>query len=629
VPVTREDQFDFVQNFWGASSQFKSQFEDMWREVAANFVVDPESVTNPSTTSNPFRNQRTLRDGVILKDQETHKAIMAWASHLVQTVMGDDRGEYVRARPSGYEDAGPKSRTVTRLMRHSFGMDGVFRSMIEATIEALVYGTCVVEIPWRFRVKNMRQRTVETDPFTGIEFDSFRYGPVVTDNDPDLSVIDTQDAFPDPSEYRIDRMDGFLKRFRVNAFRAERNESYDQAAVARAKETTLQFMNTPQSEEFPLEDMFREGYDQPFDRKNVGPFSQMVGFEYWGEVPWRYTDPESSDPIQPVAEGTDRGVVTLLMGEIVRSRAYPLADEDLPFRTLTIVPTVGRFYGVSLGEVMRWDQDIMDALKVLLVEGVIRKVHPPIVYDENNEMDEARLRRWSPDVPIPIQGGPASIATLQYGSDVFSGIALGQQFRESAQSSVAATEALQGLPGPSREPATAASLRFQQALSRPGLTAALWERDELPKIAKSMFRRYQQFLPDSEALALRVGELPEPAWIGDIMGDFDFKFVGSRIEAGRAEKLQSFDRLTALAAAIPQANLLLPWMAILPEFVGDVLEMPEAAALIGNQNEVLRNMLLQSLGQGGGQGAGNGNGEVPRSEPAGTLPAQAAGNILG
>jgi hypothetical protein len=195
------------------------------------------------------------------------------------------------------------------------------------------------------------------------------------------------------------------------------------------------------------------------------------------------------------------------------------------------------------------------------------------------------------------------------------------------QETSGATAGLQGQELSSkRMSATEAQNTITQAMDRPELASALLERESFPKVAKSFLRRYQQFL-DTEGLRERVGELPQPAWIGDIQGDFDIKFVGSRMAMTRQQKLQAFDRLIAYASAIPQAALFLPQLQILQMYIGDVLELPDVAGMIGDPKQFLMNLQLQQMTQQQGGPAQNG---VPANgEPAGALPAQMNGANLG
>lgn len=612
--------FDFVMGFVANSKKFKSQHIDRWQEVLANYIVTPQDFASSSVTT-PYdkghRRQIHQSRGVVLKDAETHKAIMTYASRLVLTLLGDNRGEYVQATPSGWEDAPGKSPTVTRLMRYTFALPGIFRTMVEAIVDMLLFGTAIVEIGWKYQEREQLVRSVTS--LDGVIVDDVSRQRIVAYDDPVMTVVDNQDFFPDPGEYRIENMAGVVKKFKINALRAREMaeaEIYDKSAVEQAI-AQIGRMSDPNSPSDGVDENFREGIDLPDDRDTLDDFTPMIGFEYWGEVPWEDN------------RGSSRRVITLLHGVVVRDDPYPLADPDLPFRALTINPVCGRFYGVSPAEVIRWDQSLQDAIKILLAEAIIRSVHPPMIYDVDSEIDLNKLRRFSPDVPIGVRGGTAGVGTLGYDANVFNGFTQAQALKQSMQEASGALSVLQGqgLPN-SRSSATEAGFTQQQAISRPELAAVLLERDAMPAIARSFLRRHQQFLEDDEALALRVGKIPQPVWLGDIMGDFDIQFSGSRLAMSRQEKLQAYDRLVAFTSAIPQAGAMVPWVQLLGSIIGDVLELPEVAAHIGDPQIMQMNLVLNQLAQAG-QGAGNGNATSPAAQPAGMLPAQAGGNAVG
>ena len=350
---------------------------------------------------------------------------------------------------------------------------------------------------------------------------------------------------------------------------------------------------------------FRIGIDQP-QPQGVPAFGDMVGYEYSGEVAY--------------SSGSKRERVTILNGSVVRIEPYD--DYYLPFHSFTINPVQGRFYGISPAEVVRSDQSFADAIKILLAEAVIRQVHPPIAYDSDADFDVAKLREWKADLPIAVRGGPSAIGTLRYDANVQSGFAMLSGLKLSIQEASGALGGIQGENGPDRESATGASQRIQMALDRPELAGMLLESDTLPCLASSLLRLNQRYLADTEDLKKRIGEQPEPAWIGDIMGDFDVTFFGSRQSTSRQQKLQSYDRLTAMASAIPNLMVQIPWDQIAREMVGDLLDLPDVAAKMQDPATVMQNMAMSQML---GPGAANGNGQATAPEPVGMIPAQAGG----
>lgn len=625
MPKTpKSDIYDFVMGFVSHSRIWKGDNITKWREIVANFAVEPWDV-DQIAVGNPYgkgrtrvhgygnRSERGINRGIVLKDGETHRSIMTYASKLALSILGDSRGEYLRAHPVGWEDAPLKAPTTTRLLRYDFALPNVYRSLVMAFIDMLLFGTSIVEIPWKYRQREQKIRDILFQ--AGVELDTVTDSVVDAYDDPCLNCIDNQDFFPDPGQPLLEDMMGVAKRFRVTALQAREKVAqglWDGDAVEQAIAGGTQDRNEGSKEA----DEFREGIDQPWNKDAYPDFKPMIAYEYWGDFPWE-------DDF-----GSSRSTAVVLNSFVVKEPSgWPLADPDLPFRSITINPVVGRFYGIAPAEVMRYDQDLKDALKILLAEAVIRQVHPPIAYDPDSEIDVAKLRRWQADMPIAATGGPSAVGTLRYDANVFNGIALGQETTNDMRETGGALGVLGGSGfGTKRQSATEAQLTAQNAMDRPELAASLIEREEMPKIGKSFLRRNQQFL-STEGLRERIGEQPQGAWIGDIMGDFDIKFVGSRMAMTRQQKLQAYQMLAAMAATNPVFATIVPWQDMAAEIIGDILELPEVAARISDPQVVQQNLMLQQLT--GLNQAGNNNGETPSQQPAGLSAEQAAGSIVG
>lgn len=165
-------------------------------------------------------------------------------------------------------------------------------------------------------------------------------------------------------------------------------------------------------------------------------------------------------------------------------------------------------------------------------------------------------------------------------------------------------------------------------MSQPELAALILENECLPSIAKGVIKRCQQFLT-TEGLKKRIGEQPDSMWIGDIMGDFDVRFFGSRQMQTRQEKLQSWDRLISWSVAVPSARAVLPNLMLMRRIIGEDMEMPDVAAAIGNPEDIQMNLLLEQAMTMNGPGGPANNGVPPSTEAPGMLPMQAAGGPSG
>jgi len=608
--VDRKDQeaFEFVMSFVAASEKYKDQFIGKWQEILSNFMVDVDDLQGSSYggigTADPFRSQRNRvyrpsnRNTVRLKDPETHRLVMTYASKLVRSLLGDSKREYVQASPSGYEDV-IKAQTATRLLRYCFGLPGMFRTLVETFVDMILFGTSVAESSWKYEERMMGVRSVQSE--YGVETSSTSRLRIPVYDDPTLVPIDVGSFYPDPSRYRMQDMTGAAKQFSMNAIEARRLGASGRYDAARVEEAIANGTGSGK----PTKPNFRVGLDQP-QPQSVSKFGNMIGYEYTGEVPYD--------------SGSDRERVTILNGIVVDRSDYD--DYYLPFHAFVINPVQGRFYGISPAEVVRSDQSFADAIKILLAEAVIRQVHPPIAYDSDADFDVAKLREWKADLPIGVRGGPNAIGTLRYDANVQSGFEMLSGLKQSIQQASGALGGIQGENGPDRESATGAAQRVQMALDRPELAGMLIESDPLPCLASSFIRLYQKFLADTQDLQKRIGEQPESVWIGDIMGDFDVNFFGSRQMVNRQQKLQAWQTMTSLASAVPAFMAQIPWDQIGKELVGDVLDLPDIAAKMPDPETIMRNM---AMAQAMGPGAANGNGQVTAAQPPGMLPAQSSG----
>ena len=608
---------DHVMNFVASSEKYKSQYLGPWEEIMQNFVVQPQKsedtgISTPYRRSGSIYKARTSKKRVILKDGETHKVVMTFVAILMTQLFAHPRNEYIQALPVGWEDAGERGPTVTKLLRYVFSLPGHFRTFVETLTDTVLMGTSVIESPWSYEEKQMIVRTVSTGMMGESSTEASLSVPSY--DDVKLRNVDVMDFFPDPAHYRIPDSCMVAKRFRMTAYEARKlamAEVFDKAKVEEAiGKGVASATNRDQS--------FRTGLDQPTSTEALTAFKEMIGYEGWGEFP---DDVGIKD--QDTKQAFTRGVCTILNGVDVRSRAWPLADPNPPFHTFIINPVQGRFYGISPAEVIRYDQSFADAIKILLAEAVIRQVHPPIAYDSDAEFDVGKLREWKADLPIPIRGGPSAIGTLRYDANVANGFAMLTGLKTGMQEDSGALGSLQGQDGPDRESATVGSNRYNYAKNRPELAAMVIEKECLPPLAQAILRRYQQFLGGIDELKQRVGELPEPAWLGDIMGDFDIQFIGSRLVNTRQDKLQAYDRMTAMALQIPAFGLMVPWDQIGRAMVGDILDLPEVAAKIADpQTMALNAQIMQQFGPQSSQ-----NGVATSPQPAGMLPAQAAGGM--
>lgn len=608
---------DFITGWIGAGEKLMEDKVDIWRETMANVLVLPYPEQSAST-SNPYGKSRASNvRNMILKDPESSQIAETFRDNMMSALFGDSEGKYVVASPVGYEDHN-KADTVTRLLKYNFSKKGVYRSLSESMLDLAMFGTVVLETPWRTTEKDIVVRQVTEQ--NGIVFDEQFRDKMITYDDPEINQIDLLDWYPDVEEPRVEKGRGAAKGFLITPSVARgfvADGTYDKEAVNNAIGKASRAWAGKQEQRKREVRHRTDAAASPASSFNEN-FDTMKAYEYWGEVPW-----DSDDDIQC-------RVVTQINGVIVRNDPWPLTDPDLPFHVLVINPVKGRHYGKAPAEVVRYTQDFADAMLMLLAEATVRQVHPPIAIDISKDIDPAAVRAWDPDAVIAVDGDTnGAISTVQYAANIFQGTQFQQQLKTQMQQGSGALGPVQGLGlGVNRASATEAGFTAQKSMTKIEATAQLLEKDGLPQIATGLLRRDQQFLADNEALIERVGELPESTWIGDIMGDFDIQFVGTRNAISRQVKLQAYDRLVALSQAMPQmVAARVPWDKVLSTLFGEILQAPEIAQVFATpeqeQGAMMNNMILQAMASQGEQAGAPNTGQ-----PAGLGEAQAAGAPL-
>jgi hypothetical protein len=343
--------------------------------------------------------------------------------------------------------------------------------------------------------------------------------------------------------------------------------------------------------------------------------SSLVGYEYIGETEFRG---DSDDPTIPT-ELTTRRVITVLGDTTVRSKPWP---RRTPFFDTRIIPRCGSqrsFWGISPGEIVRHDQDFADVLKMMLADAVVRATNPPHIYNKYAEVEVAKLRAFSPNVPIGANSTEA-IQQVPYNPPVGPTFNMYAGVKTQMREASGALGSIQGLGlGIDRASATEAQATFQQAMDRPELFASIIERNDLPQLAQYVLELYQEFLPDNDPseLARRVGSSVPPVRLSDIALPFDIEFMGSRKQGTHQQKLQAYREIVA-SAAQPMIAQVTPWIPLLRKWYEE-MGAPDIAAMVGNPEYMQLNLMLTQLGS---QNQG-GSPPAPPSPPM--LPAQEFG----
>jgi len=614
-----DEQSEFVMSFVDDSGDKRRDMEDIWDEVDDNYLVRP---ANDSSSSGDTRHPLGMslssvtspryRNAAVLKDPETHQEIMTLLSTIILGALPSDAG-FISASSVGFEDI-PAAKAINGLNEHAFRLPGHYWAQLMRLLYALLRGTGVVRWTWEYREEIRNIRSASVDPFTG-EIESISeelYVPVW--DDPRCMAPDTRDVYPDHGHELLQDMLGFAEHYRITAGEAMRKAAsgiFEMDAVERAitrRANDVQERSSKTSESVAGVSPALSSHPD---------FLELDVYEYYGETPFRGAQSDAKPE-----DGVTRRVISCMNGETVRSNKW---SRRLPYSEVKIIPRPGSFWGMSVGELVRYDQDFADTVKMMLADAVVRMTHPPMIYNKMAEVDLHKLRRFNPRVPIGANSVDA-IRTVDYNPRLGEAFQMYGGVKGQMRDASSALDSLQGQSGPDRESATVGSLRYQAGRGRPEMFAMLLEREWLPADARIVTELYQEFLADDvQEIARRVGQSELPVSILEIMGDFDIKFIGSRQLSNRVQKIEAFREINAAASANPAAAPLIPWIMLYRKWFKD-MGAEDIAAMVGNPE--LMNTYLQLSQVMGQQGqSGNGNGEMQSTPQPGMLPAQSVGGL--
>lgn len=612
-----EEAARFAMSFIDQSDKMRQPFVEPWQESLGNYFVKPHGeIAWSGRTDAPYARGRGdfgSFGGAVLKDPESFQTVETFLAKIYTALFGQDN--FIQARRRGIEDVG-KAKTASRLIEYVLGLQGHPRTFYEWLKDGLIFSTGILEMSWDYQEDLVTRRFVEADPFSGLELSESVTVPTVLRDDVYLKNVDIMDFFPDPGQFRMDRMLNVGKRFTMTKREAMRegrnNPDWNLAGVRRA---IANGATAPDRGGPPEDDTWRESIDRPNHDDTITEHHPMIGFEVWGEVPWK-----------PKAGQSRRRVLTVLNGELVSDRNWPLHSARVPFYDVTINPVQGRFYGLSPLEVIRYDQSFVDGMKMLIADATLKATHPPPVYDANRRIDLTKLRKFRTQIPIGVEGDPrTAVNFLNYDPPLQNSFAMYSTVKNQMREGPGSLGAIQGLGlGSKRFSATEAGATFEQAFDRPEMMAQLIEKDSLPPIGKGILDLNKQFLETSEDLALRIGEAPGSVFLSDILSDYDVSFVGSRQQHNKSSRIQAMERFLSVAGNIPPVAAQIPWDEFIKIYVRE-LDLHELEALIALPGVQKNNILLQQIL---GANAQNNNGTVQGLQPAGQTPAQAGGQAL-
>ena len=599
----QEGRARYVMNVVRDAELARDDFLPRWEESWTNYLVQPRQATAyAGRTDNPLGRSVFGQHGgrranqTILKDPESHQIVESLLAETLTQLFPEDG--FVKARPTGSEDS-PLATGTNQIIEHALGRPEPQLVLYRWLKDIFIYGTGVMFGDWEFEEDFEIVRTIAE--LGNFSVSQFSRALVTVKDDVRFENVDLIDFYPGPGEDSFQRLKGAARRVELygdelllEAKDAPDEEGWDMKALEAGIEGGFE-LKSSRPEEIKV-NLTEDAQDTPMDE-----FSPVVGYEYWGEVPWAGTE---DDPIQ---DGSRRRRLLVVNGELVREQDWPLKRASLPFFGHAINPMTGRLYGLSPLEVIRFDQDFADVIKQMLAMAVVKSSNPPHVINAQQNVSAAKMAAFRQDLPIIVDGDVrTAVAQAQYNPPIH----LAQGLYESMispgmkdASGAAGGVQGQGL-GSKRFSASEAQSQFRSQFARPNMIAQLIEKVSLPGIGAFVIDQYALNIEDNAALKERFGENFETT-LQDLQRKHDVRFVGGRREHDKLSKAAGLERFLAVVSQIPEVRAQIPWAEFLKVYAKAV-DIHDLTHLIGTNETLSENAKLQAILSQFQGGAGNG-----------------------
>lgn len=603
-----EDRANFVMQVVEDAERGRDWFLPRWEESWTNYLVLPRGEVYLSTrTDDPLSRNRNVfprRAGYAqLKDPESHQVVESLLAETLTQLFPEDG--YVKAKPTGGEDF-PLAQGVNQIIETVLGRPRHQRVLYQWLKDAFIVGTGVTFGDWEFEEDYEIVRTIAE--VEGLSVSQYARVLTTIKDDCRFDNVDITDFYPVPGADNFDDLKGAARRVELfgpelmrEAEDAQPEHGWDTGALEEA--VGLGFEGIENTEE-----TFRIGLDRDESDRPMPEFKPVVGYEYWGEVPWAGTEDD------PIDNGSRRRRLLVVNGLLVREQDWPLKRARVPFFDITVNPISGRLYGLSPLEVIRFDQDFADVLKQMLARAVVKSVNPPHVISSTQSVSPAKVAAFREDVPIVVEGDVrTAFAQAQYQPPIQQADAIYQgivkpQMREASGS----RGFVIGQAESKRQSASEAGMLARGQYARPNMIAQFIEKVSLPPMGEFILDQYALNIEDNATLVERYGE-DFPVSLQDLQRKHDVRFVGGRREHDQLSRATSMERFLAVVAQVPEIRAEVPWTEFLKLYT-KAIDLPDLVALIGNSEILSNNLQMQALLSQFQDGGRQGTSAPPRSQ---------------
>ncbi len=607
IPYT-DDWSEFVYNWMDSSSRPLRRFSEGFAEVLQNYRVVPygsEASYQLAHTFPYLDSTEGLMQRILLKDPESFQILTTLASSFYLQLFSDD--EFVRVH-GGLRDE--VAADQDGIIRWWFRQPHVVQTLWRAVLDMCLYGFAWLRLPlerrkeWKYGLT--QYEVMETG---GVLLDDFtRKARIVVE--PTLRNVSVFRGYPDWSHNFGPDMVGFVEHYVTDEgtllAEAETDPSYDPEVL----ETILErngnqtFQRSKESEAWRA--MLIDGFS-PDDYDVAEDFRPMEVLEYRGRNP--FFDLRKDDP-------EDEFVVTTVINGMAVRKGVPSPYTPHDVHCIQVNQFNTRPFGMGYGEVIKRDQDRMDATQILQMEAESKMIRAPLLVG----MGGAAVKYIDELLDAP-SGQPISVTDvsqvkpLQWDfAPFFAAIQHRNVQKEVMRQAVGATDALQGLSQGGRQTATESMALTAHATAKIDAQIDVIENSQLPLIAQDVLQRcilaWRDYPNPNGEVSRRLGR---PGKLLNLAMDSSIQFIGSKRFRAASGIGPNLDRMIAISQMLPAFGFLIDWRKMAYD-VFRATGTPDAAQRykLSPQGAVMQAGWASWLNDIGATGTGGGQPSQPR-----------------
>ena len=600
---------DWINQWVLASHRIRQQFEPYWEENWLNYRVEPLGGRSLGQKQiNPYADDFSGNAGIgALKTPESHQV----ANTLTATILASLFGvrNYVQAEGTGGEDQ-EGARKVSQLVMFGLERPGNYRTNYETLKDAIIFGSGFYRASWVTQTRMVPRRMPIPDgqggfllnPQTGIPVTVLTNVMVPVKDDPALVPLSLYDIWLDPSIARFSDSKGIVERGRISnddlsAMRGQ--PGWDSNAIDRLMlMAPNEFIKGPGQDTSPklsIEQLNRE------DLKNLQEFGYRGTWTYTGMLDSGTARKLSLDPNMS-------HTLTVANGILIGKAQNPQRNGELPYGSITILPTGGQPYGLSPLTVIRYLQDVSDSQLILTMQAMIEAVYQNYIVGGAAGADPQFFKQLERKRPRQVFSVAGEVTQVQPLPKDYQGLQIASQglqmLSQVMRDASSARDPIQGIQANDRSTATEVNVTASAALQNVDQLSALIERDELPREGSLIHGLYYVNLEDEGMVLKRIGDKEQTSIsFFDIDGDYDLNFVGARQAITKQQKSNDFKEFIGFLVQTPLGQASLDLEAAVRWFADNALNTRGLEDLIiQDPNEIVARM--QVMGMNGPLGVG-------------------------